>query len=288
MNTAKYARALGYKLLATAFGKVPFTDCFGLRYFLWKDSRVVSTVLRGCRTDDTGVIVHIFKILEGLQALSRSVVCFDVGAYLGVMGLAMASRSGREGKVYLFEPLDYNYRCIMENIRLNRDPRMEVVKAALSDVAGVEEEVIRGDEPSTSFLSCAKQGIRHGAVAHKVITETIDSFSAAHGIKEVDILKVDTEGMDERVLAGGCGLLGKGLISYIFFEFDEKSETSRNCVSLLTSYNYDVFFVVRNGDYVVRDLKNYPFASHRPCLNMLAISERAPLFKHGEGLLTKG
>ena len=60
------AKAKLYWYYATLFGKVPFRDNFGLRYYLWRNTRLHSGVIGGVRTDDTGVLVQLFAILESL------------------------------------------------------------------------------------------------------------------------------------------------------------------------------------------------------------------------------
>ena len=75
-------KAKAMRWYATLFGKVPFRDRFGLRYYLWKNTRLRSTILQGVRTDDTGVIVQVFRILERLATTKSEIICFDVGAFM--------------------------------------------------------------------------------------------------------------------------------------------------------------------------------------------------------------
>src|SRR5262249_21173950 len=47
-----------------------------------------------------------------------------------------------------------------------------------------------------------------------------DGFCQAHGIAQIDVLKVDAEGHDLAVLQGAEGLLAGGRVKFVFVEFN--------------------------------------------------------------------
>ena len=277
-----------YFLHASLFGKVPFTDKYGLRYYLWNDTRLTSTIAQGVRTDDTGVMVQVFQILDALAETKKEIVCFDVGAFIGVITLAMASKLQDGGKVFAFEPSTKNFARLAENIRLNRYPNVFPQHVAVTE--SVEEAVLTlTEEPGKCFLVAKNEFADDSASQHKctyenVRTDSVSQFAQRNAIETIDLLKIDAEFTDDRVIAGSHRLLETGSISYVIFEVNTGYEYSEDALELMDSHGYESFFIVRNGEQLVRDLKNYPKDTHKPPLNALAISPIAPAFAGGEGL----
>jgi hypothetical protein len=65
-----------------------------------------------------------------------------------------------------------------------------------------------------------------------------------HSIDQVDLIKIDTEGNDFRVIQGASVLLTKGGVGVLQFEYNHRWIHSR-------SYLKDVFDLVRNTPYRV-------------------------------------
>jgi Methyltransferase FkbM domain len=53
----------------------------------------------------------------------------------------------------------------------------------------------------------------------EVRTTTIDIFCKGHGIKQVDVLKVDAEGYDLTIIRGATHMLATGRIKFVYVEF---------------------------------------------------------------------
>ena len=51
-------------------------------------------------------------------------------------------------------------------------------------------------------------------------TTTLDTFVEQHGIKNIDFLKIDTEGFELEVLQGAKQLLSEGKIGTVIFEYN--------------------------------------------------------------------
>ncbi|MBI4659144.1 MAG: FkbM family methyltransferase [Verrucomicrobia bacterium] len=280
-------RAKLFSVYAGVFGRVPFRDRYGLRYYLWTDTRLVGSVLQGVRTDDSGVIFHVFKILEALAARRGTIICFDVGAYIGVISLAMASRLRASDVVHAFEPSFVNYGRLLNNIRLNRTDKIIPNRLAVSDAS---TSVILKTPRNLSESFVGNQGAainEHGKETTKeetVQTERIDSFAARNRIAHIDLLKIDAEYHDDKVLSGCGNLLNPESISYLIYEFQEGEACAERCWRILESSGYAQFFIVRNGEFLVRRLSDYPRERFKPVLNALAISPVAPYFAGGLGL----
>lgn len=102
------------------------------------------------------------------------------------------------------------------------------------------------DEESVLYLpeNDGMLGILAGHVLHQVHTVTLDWLAAACG--DPDIVVVDVEGGEERVLGGATGLLEQVRPSWLI-EFHTEP-LYRSCTATLASHGYDVE-VVRHPHY---------------------------------------
>lgn len=137
---------------------------------------------------------------------------WDVGANMGVFSFAAAARAGPAGRVLCLEPDLWSARFLLHSRRLNRGrcAPLEILPAAASD------------EPSLAWLNIPE---RSRAAAHLDITGGGSGAKMTGGIREQllvptvtldwltgqfappDVLKIDVDGNEERVLRGAQQLL---------------------------------------------------------------------------------
>ena len=127
----------------------------------------------------------------------------DVGANIGITVMRIAERIGRSGKVFGFEPDPTNFASLKHHIELNGLTNAEPLNAAASDCPGdlfltVKNPRNRGMNQVSATSSA--ESIRVPAV-------TLDSFVAERGIGPVNLIKVDAEGFEHRVLRGAEAIL---------------------------------------------------------------------------------
>ena len=102
----------------------------------------------------------------------------------------------------------------------------------------------------------------------KVIT--LNDYMHENNIKHVNICKIDTEGLDELVIKGLYDHLKNRVIDYFIFEYQENI-SFKNIRYLLTSNDYEIYYMVRNENFLVNSLENYPKNS-KSLLNLIAVS----------------
>lgn len=131
---------------------------------------------------------------QWLQAvLGPGRVFFDIGANVGFFTVLASRIVGGEGAVVAFEPLPENLRALQEHVRLNRAQNVTVVAAAVSDRAGTER-FGPADNPAMGGLA------PDGSI--DVATVTLDDLVKEGAVRRPDVLKIDVEGAELRVLAG--------------------------------------------------------------------------------------
>jgi hypothetical protein len=103
----------------------------------------------------------------------------------------------------------------------------------------------------SSLYAEAIQDIHAGGKAAGTVVSvvTLDEFCKQHSVEVIDLLKIDTEGHDLKVLQGASRLLAEGRITLIQFEFNEMNVYSR--VFLRDFYEmlhgFSLFRLAQNG-----------------------------------------
>jgi len=149
---------------------------------------------------------------------------FDVGANIGQTSLTVLARFPNT-KVYSFEPHPDTFRRLAEGLK---DQHAQVFNIALSDKSGEAElftydtDMINSLTPTSAFAV----RFRKTGKSIPIITSTIDEFCSSCGVRTIDVLKVDTEGCDLKVLKGAAGKLGSQEIRFIYTEFNDILERS--------------------------------------------------------------
>lgn len=133
------------------------------------------------------------EVQEALAlALAPGAVFYGVGGHIGFFSV-LAARLG--ASVVVFEPLPENAERIRRNAALNGFD-IEVIEAAAWD-SGEGVSLVAGD--SSSEWRAAPEGPSPSV--------SLDEFAALH--PPPDVIKIDVEGAEARVLAGAARLLAE-------------------------------------------------------------------------------
>jgi FkbM family methyltransferase len=147
--------------------------------------------------------------VEVQYALSRllqpGMTIYDAGANVGFTAVLAARRVGPEGRVVCFEPLPANAGQIRCNAALNDFTCVDVRLVALGREDG-EAEFLLSESPTWGRLAQAGVAPRQSG-STRVPVRSLDSLAAGGDLAVPSFIKMDVEGAEADVLAGGRSLL---------------------------------------------------------------------------------
>ena len=134
------------------------------------------------------------------DAIRPGDVVVDVGANLGLYTLAAARRVGTGGSVFALEPDPRAVRRLRRHLGMNRlRDRVRVIHACAGEADGAIPFAFNARTYwSSGVVMRASEGTTFAAVPVLALDTLFD---------RIDVLKVDVEGMEGRVLAGAGRLL---------------------------------------------------------------------------------
>jgi FkbM family methyltransferase len=166
------------------------------------DSRAFKNFLKN-NPHERGEVNFLNSVAEkGMKAI-------DIGANIGISSVAIATKIGRTGKLYSFEPLPQFFDTLNKNISSNGLENVEAYEMAVTDQTEKVPFYEKGLSSGIVF--------QEGAEKSEVSTTTIDRFVKEKNIVRVDLINMDCEGSELLVLKGAKETLRKNKVK-IFCE----------------------------------------------------------------------
>lgn len=168
---------------------------------------------------------RVAAIIELLRPGDRF---WDIGAHKGYITLAAAHAIGPIGQVLALEPSVVNRVLLERHIRWNHADNIRVLPVAVSDADG--QARFGGSGSSITF--------RLGHGDETVDMRTIRSLIETDRHDPPDVLKIDAEGSEARILRGGMECLSPRMLIWISIHsralYDE-------CCALLHARDFRIF-----------------------------------------------
>jgi len=184
------------------------------------------------------------------KLIERGQIVIDIGANIGYYTLMAAARVGKNGKVYSFEPFSSTFDLLQENIRINKFENVILSKIAVLDKEGTIElhlsSVTNTGSTSISFPP------NYSGKKENVKCITLDKFIKEKELKKVDIIKIDVEGAEVKVLNGMKKLLSTQSPKVLI----EINEENLNALGSSKEDIYDFFKKLGYQAYDIKTSKN--------------------------------
>jgi len=183
-------------------------------------------------------------------------VVFDVGAHVGVKSIEY-DNAWPDAEIFSFEPIESTFKQLKQN---TAGRRVNVHNFGLGDEA--REMTVNLHERSNLNSIVVKK--EKGSGGENIKIKTIDVFCRENNINKIDLLKIDTEGYDLKVLKGGEGMLKDESVNSILVEVGFGSEKKRHVnLEKITNFlsNYDLKLAGFYDQVVNYDSNRFRFAN---------------------------
>lgn len=120
----------------------------------------------------------------------------DAGANIGLFSVLASKKTGAEGKIFSFEPIENSAKILEKNILNNNIKNANIIKQALGE-KNCEKEftVLENSAENTGYFQ--------GDYPKETVKVTIlDDFVAENNLSKVDFIKADVEGMERELVRG--------------------------------------------------------------------------------------
>lgn len=197
---------------------------------------------------------------------------FDVGANKGDYS-RLCRKHGFNGHIYGFEPNPITF----ERLNGRADEKNHFFNLGLSDQPGSFELFYEKGRDESTHATMYKQSIpksNSDIISCEVQLVQLDQFILEHQIDAIDLLKIDTEGHEYKVLAGAKKTLETGKIFAIQFEITGINVVSRvffkDFYDLL-SPNYQLYRLLPNSFLPIKEYNEFLFHELFAYQNIIAI-----------------
>jgi FkbM family methyltransferase len=209
------------------------TGIFGANLELDLTNYVDRTIFMGCYEP---LNTSLFKRILG----SRGTMV-DVGANIGYFTLLAAHLVGMDGKVIAIEAHPSNFEILLSAIKRNGLEQVVPLNIGLSDEDGSGQVIMANQsEFANRTASMVPQA---GLSGPTVSVRRFDDCISDWKIETIDLLKVDVDGFETKVIRGATESLRSGRIKNLIIELNEdwlyaSGSSAAELTSLLTEAGF--------------------------------------------------
>lgn len=198
------------------------------------------------------------------KILKPDSVFIDVGANVGVYTL-LAAEKIKKGKIYSFEPVSTVVDILYQNVRINHlEDRVTIIDKVVSDHTGQEMFVIQEISEYSHISSDQTLKVK------PVPSIKLDDFFKLKKISFIDVVKIDVEGAEMKVLKGLEKYLRLGKVRNLIVELNRRNSfygtNSNQIIDYLKKLNFKVYKLDERIN-----LEEIKYISQDQTLNVIAI-----------------
>jgi FkbM family methyltransferase len=182
--------------------------------------------------------------------LQPGMTIVDIGANVGFYTVEFSRLAGPGGAVHAFEPDPFCSGILRSRVRSRRARNVHVVGMALGETEGEATLYCSKRDRAESRIYPLSPGVPAETV--NVATLSLDSYCRSHGIGRVDVVKMDVEGCEVRVLRGMREIMATCPPTWMLIEFSPEQlrgagASPEEFWRLLASDGYDCYSIEKQG-----------------------------------------
>lgn len=177
------------------------------------------------------------------KLVNKNSTCIDIGSCHGSYTRILSNYSK---KVYSFEPEKSNFKYLTNVLHQNN---IILKKLAVSDRVGsnfLNVPTLKGKK-NTAMSSLIENIKKKNTKFQKIKTVTLDYFFKNKKIKNLDLIKIDVEGTEYRVIKGGKKIIKNFKPIMIIEIMKQNYSIEKNIFKLLKKKGYLSFYLSRKN-----------------------------------------
>lgn len=205
---------------------------------------------------DEGIDLAIFLFgsfeSDTAAALRRLVkpgsTVLDIGANFGAHTLPLALLVGDKGRVFAFEPTDYAFAKLNTNLDLNPKLKERVTTKQAFLTAETELAVPAAIYSSWPLTNVAQLHPKHFGSLQETKGASaliLDRFLGENGVERIDLIKMDVDGHEVKVLNGAHKLLSKDRPTIVMelapYALAETGSSLAELLEILKQFHYSLY-----------------------------------------------
>ena len=178
------------------------------------------------------------ETLEWIESFDKDDVLWDIGANVGIFSLYASLRGNR---VLAFEPAPGNYYLLSRNIEINdSDEKISAYCIAFSDSTRLEAFYMQSTDLGGALNNLGEATDWQGeefdhSFKQAAVGYTIDDFMDNFAPSCPNHLKIDVDGIENKILKGGKRVLSDDRVKSVLVELDTgRTETYAEAMQVLS------------------------------------------------------
>lgn len=192
-----------------------------------------------------------------MRILREGDTAIDVGANIGFFTVLLGKLVGPAGRVLSVEPDNANLERLKANLALNGIDNADLLEQPVTDQPGEVTFFINSDNSGGNALwdpgeFAGNPKSRANPQPRRLAATTLDAEAARLKLATPRLIKIDTEGAEQRVLEGARGLLEGCRVPFVIAELHEFGLQKMGCSgaslrALMEGFGYSTFALYYDG-----------------------------------------
>jgi len=176
--------------------------------------------------------------------LTKGMTAIDIGANVGLYTVPLAKAVEPGGRVIAYEPSTRNRRHLERNAQLNRVTNVRISPCALSNNEGSAHLSIAWSGELDSLTS------RTSEPTESVTVTTLDAQLKSLEWMSADFIKIDAEGQEARIVAGGRAVF-RELSPLVMYEVSDGNSDGESLRWTFEALGYDTYRLLGDASMLV-------------------------------------